>query len=348
MKFWKRNAVPAEEARQTAAPYTDAIVSAILAARGEQPLSGVETAAAEIAAGVIGRAFASATIDVAWARPETLAAIARDMLIRGESVYVLQGGELLGASTHEIIGGPSPRTWRYRVQLAGPSGRVQETSIGADRVLHARYSVDRGTPWIGVGPFQRASYASTLAANIEVSLRAETSGTVGYLLPIPTDGNDASVAALKADLGTLAGRTALVETTAAGFGEGRVAAPRQDYVPQRIGPNPPASIAQVHAAIQTAVLAACGVPVELVSPADGTGQREAWRRFLHGTIQPLGKIVATEISRLAGRELSFDFEALFASDIAGRARAFQSLVGSGLPVEQAATQAGLHNPEETA
>lgn len=334
------------EHRQTVqAPYTDAFVSAIIASRGGQPLSGLETAAAEIAAGVVGRAFGTSRIDVSWATPEVLVAIARDLILKGESVWLLRMGELVPIATFEIFGRASPRTWRYRLQMHGPSGATETVTVGRDAVLHARYSIDRTHPWIGVGPMQRSSYAAELVANIETSLRSETSCPVGYLLPIPVDGNDATVTELKSDISALRGRVAIVETTAAGWGDGRHAAPRQDYVPQRIGPNPPPSMPQIHAAIQTAVLAMCGVPVELVVSAEGTGQREAWRRFLHGTIQPIGTLVAAEMSRLAGRPLEFDHERLFASDISGRARAFQSLVGGGLTVEQAAAQSGLIAPE---
>ena len=336
------------ENRQTArGPYTDAIVSAIIAARGSKPFSSIETAAAEIAAGVIGRAFGTSRIDVSWATPAVLTTIARDMILTGESVWVLRMGELLPVGTFEIFGRASPKSWRYRVQLHGPSGVTESMSISRDSVLHARYSYDRVHPWTGVGPLQRATYAAELVANIEGSLRGETSGPVGYLLPIPVDGMDSTVENLKADLASLNGRIAVVETTAAGWGEGRLGAPRADFLPQRIGPNPPPSMPQIHAAIQTAVLAMCGVPVELVAPSEGTGQREAWRRFLHGTIQPIGSLVATEISRLAGRELEFDHERLFASDIAGRARAFQSLVGAGMTVGQAAAQSGLIAPEDS-
>ena len=91
---------------------------------------------------------------------------------------------------------------------------------------------------------------------------------------------------------------------------------------------------------------ACGVPVELVHPSEGTGQREAWRRFLHGTVQPLGRIVAGELSRVLGSTVRITFEGLFASDIAGRARAFQSMVGAGLDIEEAARQSGLVAVEE--
>ena len=30
-------------------------------------------------------------------------------------------------------------------------------------------------------------------------------------------------------------------------------------------------------------------------PADGTGQREAWRRFLHGSVSPVARIVQGEL-----------------------------------------------------
>ena len=75
--------------------------------------------------------------------------------------------------------------------------------------------------------------------------------------------------------------------------------------------------------------------------SDGTGQREARRRFLHGTVQPLANMLAVELARATGYPCSISFESLFASDIQGRARAFQSLVGGGLPIEDAATASGL-------
>ena len=101
----------------------------------------------------------------------------------------------------------------------------------------------------------------------------------------------------------------------------------------------------VYTAAQLAVLAACGVPDELVQAADGTGQREAWRRCLHGTIQPLGRVVAEELTRMTRREVTLDFEALAASDIAGRARAFQSMVAAGMDAGAAAAAAGLMEAE---
>ena len=90
------------------------------------------------------------------------------------------------------------------------------------------------------------------------------------------------------------------------------------------------------------VLTACGIPAELVAAGDGTAAREAYRRFLFGTVQPLARICAAEFSaKLDVSDLRLDFSELMASDIAGRARAFQSLVGGGMGVESAASLAGL-------
>ena len=119
-------------------------------------------------------------------------------------------------------------------------------------------------------------------------------------------------------------------------------APRGDYEPKRIGANPPAALTTLRSDAALAVLSACGVPVELVTPGDGTGSREAWRRFLHGTVQPVAVCVAAELAtKLDVPNLTLSFDKLFASDLSGRARAFQSMVNGGMAVEQAAALAGL-------
>ena len=332
------------EARQSAAPYTDAIINQILAmsqGAADSDASVQATAALEIAAGVVSRAFAVADVSGADIPPVQLAALARAVVTRGEALAYYDGMALLPVVTYEIYGPARRMEWRYHCDFDSPGGNTMSLHVPARRMVHWQYSYDLGRPWIGVGPMQRAIEGGQLAANVERALRRESSGTVGYLLPIPTDADDASVTQLKADLKALHGRTSVVETTAGGWGEGRIAAPRSDYVPQRIGPAPPVSMVEVHRAIQRAVLAACGVPVELVEPAEGTGAREAWRRFLHGTVQPLAMVFADELSRVYMRPVTLTFEKLFASDIAGRARAFQSMVGAGMEVGQAAALSGL-------
>ena len=94
------------------------------------------------------------------------------------------------------------------------------------------------------------------------------------------------------------------------------------------------------------MLAACGVPITLLTKSDGTASREAYRRFLHSSVAPVAELVAVELrEKLDIPALSLNFDRLFASDLSGRARAFQSMVGGGMEVAKAAALAGLMEPD---
>ena len=163
--------------------------------------------------------------------------------------------------------------------------------------------------------------------------------------PVPQDGGDGSdddpLAGLKADLANLRGRGALVETTSAGWGEGKGAAPISDYKPQRIGADPPATLPSLRTEAAASVLSACGVPVSLATDADGTGQREAWRRFVMGSVEPLLEIVKQEIEAKLEQSVSFNLDRLWAHDLAGRASSFKAMVTAGMDVAKAAGLSGL-------
>ena len=89
------------------------------------------------------------------------------------------------------------------------------------------------------------------------------------------------------------------------------------------------------------VLSACGVPVSLVTDADGTSQREAWRRFVMGAVEPLLAMVAEEVEAKLETRVSFDLGGLWAHDLQGRATAFQKLVAGGVAVNEALMTSGL-------
>lgn len=330
--------------------YTDALVDRIIAAAGAAQPDAVRTTALEIGAGVVGRAFASLVPEGlpagAILRPHTLGAIGRDLLTQGEWVGYWRAGLLIGAR-HWVVRGRSPDEdeWSYRLEIPAPDRAVHRVLPGVD-VVHVRYSVDASRPWEGVAPLHRATSGAALAAYLEERLSQEASGSVGYLLPIPADGGATSVAGLKSDLAALKGKTALVETTAAGWGEGRAAAPGADYRPQRIGVAPPQPVVALYEQSLTATLGALGVPIELVSRAEGTGQREAWRRCLHGTLEPLVRLLEQQLRQtLRAPMLTLSLDPLAASDIMGRARAFQSMVGGGMGLGEAAAHSGLLAPE---
>ena len=285
--------------------------------------------------------------------PAVLALIGRELVRRGECVFAIKmiDGELrlIPAGSWDIRGGWDESGWLYRVDLFGASEHETEL-IPSTGVVHLRYAVDPGNPWIGLAPLQWARLTGQLTANLETRLSEEAGAPVGSFMPVPDgqDGGDAedadadSLAMLKGDVRAAKGRMVLVETTAAGWGGGRSGAPMADWKPSRFGFDAPATSIAAHSAASLMVLNACGVPVSLATDADGTSQREAWRRFVHGAIAPTGKMVAAELSRkLDTPGLSFDFSSLYASDLAGRAASFQKLIAGGMDTDKALAIAGL-------
>ena len=214
-------------------------------------------------------------------------------------------------------------------------------------MLHFRYAPEPERPWSSPSPLGYARATGRLAANLELRLGEESGARVGYVLPVPADGGDGStedpLASLKKDLAALQGNTALVETTSAGYGEGRAAAPLADWKAQRMGANPPATLAELRGAAAMDVLAACGVPPALADGrSQGASQREAWRRFSVGTLQPAARLVAEEMAfKLDTPGLRLHFEALGSADLAGKSRAVGIFVKSGVPLARALEMAGL-------
>ena len=130
----------------------------------------------------------------------------------------------------------------------------------------------------------------------------------------PTDGDTGDAdpfAALKADLAKLRGGVALVETMAGGYSD-KGGRPDLDWKPRRIGAAPPAALNEIRTAAALTVFGACGVPPSLFTlPADGTGQREAWRRFLHGSVSPVARLVEAELrDKLDVPDLALSFDGL--------------------------------------
>ena len=179
---------------------------------------------------------------------------------------------------------------------------------------------------------------------LDNSLADEANAHVGYLLPPPADGPSETVKELREDIASLSGRIAVIETTRTGWGEGPRGGGR-DLRLERLGPSYPKDIVQMFMAERRAVLAACGMPVAIAENSDGGSQRESWRRYLHGTVAPLGKLIALEAERI-GLAITLDRDQLFASDIKVRARAFQMLVGGGMDIAEAAAASGLLAMEE--
>ena len=224
--------------------------------------------------------------------PVVLAQVGRDLIRSGDSMHVIRMGRdglvrLIPASSWHWEGSHDPASWTVRVTAYGPSTSTT-WNLPASGVVFVRWGSAPGQPYVGIGPLSWAHTTARLQSEAERSLADEAQGPLAQLLAIPADGGDAGdddpLKKLKADIAGARGKALLVETSAAGWGEGRTAAPQPDWQAARLGPMPPESMATIRRDAFEAVLAACGTPPSLFVDSDGTSQREAVRRWHLNTV----------------------------------------------------------------
>ena len=192
-----------------------------------------------------------------------------------------------------------PAQWLYTIEIAVPSAMITRVVTGA-QVLHPRYAERPGAPWKGVGPLGVAANTEKLAAWLEVALAEEVHTTHGNLLALPDGIAQTKATGVSNSLKDLKGKLFVAETTAAAWGAGKDSAPRKDWEATRLGADPPRALGELRDGAQATILAAFGVPLGLVESEAASSLREQWRLTHHGTIVPLGKIMAGGIRLEAG------------------------------------------------
>ena len=213
-------------------------------------------------------------------------------------------------------------------------------------VIYCAWGHEPGRAYAGQGPTQWASTTARLGAETERSLADESAGPIANLLAVPQDGGDGGdddpLKDLKNDIAKARGKALLIETTAAGWGEGMSAAPRRDWMASRLGPNFPASMANVQGQAFTSVLAACGVPPGMFeSKADGTAQREALRRWHLNLVLPLARLLEHELTGKLETPVKLSFDN-YPLDMVSRAQVIEKLTGAGVALATALEAVGLN------
>lgn len=332
-RFWRK------ETRE-ANSYSDAITLAIQnAAAGTE--TSYRTAVQETCAGLWARAFASADVKGTTALTKaTLADIGRRLCECGEAVYAIEveSGRLHFDTANTWYVTSAGRMWMYEITVSRPS-TIRTIHRPADSVLHFRYAADFSEPWRARGPIAGAGASDTAQQRLENSIGNEANRSTGALIPVP---DVTGTESLQADIKDLKGKTLLVPSTVGGWDLDAVNTGRSDWNPQRFGPEYTAGVVGIRAQLADGIASSCGIPPALVrGDADATSLRESWRQFLHGTVQPVADLAAEELSMKLERSITLTFDRLFASDLQGRARSFQSMVGGGMEVEKAAMLSGL-------
>ena len=286
-------------------------------------------------------AFAVADVDppLPALSPSYLASVARRLITSGNAVDAIQvnagGLLLLPASTWDITGNPDPETWRYILDLPGPS-RDRTIRTPADGAIHCRVGYGR-YPWIGESPLRNAGLTARMLSRLELRLGDESRARAGYLLEYDPGVSQATVDRVTADVKVAAGGTAVVAKGGGGDPQ-RGSAPGWGKV--RIGADIPAGSIELRRDVGRDALAALGVNPQLIA-GDGSAIRESYRQLLRIAIAPMGRIVAAELTAKLDREVTISFDSIFAADVAAAARAFRSYVDAGLPIDESKELAGI-------
>ena len=350
---WQRR-----ETRESGGDFSDAVVRLLESQAAGTAADASSTAAVEAASGALSRTFASAeVVGDDWAQdavsPTVLAQIGRDLIRNGDSMHVIRIGRdgmvtLIPASSWHWEGSHDPDSWTVRATAYGPSTSTT-WNLPASGVVFVRWGSTPGQPYVGIGPLSWAHTTARLQSEAERSLADEAGGPLAQLLAVPQDGGDDGdddpLKMLRADISAARGRALLVETSAAGWGEGKTAAPQKDWQQSRLGPMPPEGLVKISEHAFARVLAACGTPPSLFLDSDGTSQREAVRRWHMGTVLPLARLVEHELSAKLETPVELKFDA-YPKDMVSRAQVFAKLIAAeGVTVEKALEIAGLAGSE---
>ena len=326
--------------------YEDALTS-LLISRAEGSTSPAGRAGAtgtvEAIAGLWGRALSSAEVSggalASTVTPEILDMSGREIVRTGEAVFVFDlPPRFQPVSAWTVWGEADPDTWRYETTLPAPS-HERTIYVSRSQVAHLQWARNAAEPWTSIAPID--GLTGDLLAALEQRLGEEAAGTVAHLLAVPIGPETGDFDSLKDDVKGAKGSTVLVETTAGGYGD-PAQAPRRDLVPVRIGAAPPEALVTLRRDAIATATAAAGIPAELVAMGgDGTGQREAYRRFVFLAVAPTALRISREFARVLETEVEFSFGGLAASDLAARGRALKQLTESGVSLDEALEKVGL-------
>lgn len=185
-----------------------------------------------------------------------------------------------------------------------------------------------------------------MSAGTAAALADEAATPRGQPLPLPgaTPGSE-EVTTLETRLKTLKGKLLVTEATSTHVGDPQHAGGNWDS--KRLGFDTPHSLVallqsstfEIHGRLRHQSV---GVP----SGRRGRAARGVAANPVRHDCAP-GRAVERELrAKLDAPGLSLGWRELRASDLAGRARAFQSMVGGGMAIEEAARLAGLMEPDE--
>ena len=293
-RLWKR---VEHRASATAMAIDAQLARSRVASSQAQALAVVESCVSLIA-----DPFLQATVEGFPIRPGELHDIARDLLLTGNGVRLIDaaedvGFELLRPYSFEVVGAsPRPDRWHYSMQMATPNGDIERRS-GARGVIHVRAASAPNAPWLGLAPWQASSLSSAVMAALEASIGDEANTGNGRIWIAPDATTKEQATSMGNAIARSRGGQVVVESTRGGQGRGAAAAPAKDWVPTATGQDHKPGNVQMRDSVEASIAAAYGVPSAFFSQtATAPALREVKRlAFLNRTLV-IAQLIADELT----------------------------------------------------
>ena len=357
--FNRQQQEPTEDRAEDRASVTDNTIAALLG-NATNAIPAAAALAAVVAAGeLLSSPFLSARV-VGASGPATtavFAALARDLAYSGNGLRYIdvnpQTGfiDLIQPSEWEVVGrGTSPASWVYRLKLAIPGQRQPVTrTVPARGLIHVRMDSDENEPWRGVPPWKRAALTAGVAAYLERGLMHKSSEPVAAIVATPDGATAPQRQAVARSISIARGAVVIEQTTAAGFGQGSLAAPnRKDFDVARTGPDHTQGNHALRQQVAMDVLGCYGIPGAYLSAQLQGTTWDSIKRHCFFQSQGWGNVIAQELSAKLGQAVDVDWADVLPNavgvNLSQRIRSWSQLVKEGVSPASAAAIVGIPVP----
>lgn len=271
----------------------------------------------------------------------TMALVGRSLALRGESVFLIRGDDLVPCSDWDLRTRDGKPT-AYRVSISEAGGGTSQTAL-AGEIVHVRIGCDPAAPYYGTAPLKRASLTAGMLHAVETSLSEvfEMAPIGSQVVPMPEQ-RETDSEKIARSFRSQRGRVLLRESVAVSAAGGP--APQTDWKPASLSPDLEAVMpAEMLAAARDSVCGVFGVlPALFNSGTTGPMTREAQRHLATWMLQPIAELLAEEASDKLGSKIEIDtLRPTQAFDAGGSARAVATLVAAMAQAKEAGVDPAL-------
>ena len=220
----------------------------------------------------------------------------------------------------------------FRGQVVESASASPYETLLAGEAIHILINPHIDTPWQGQSPLGASKVSAQLVTTIERALGTVWRGPVGTrILPHPESVPNMNELQRATNPGLAPRQGGTLFAKAARMLSGTTPSPIKDWEANNLSPDIQGlgDHVQTHEMVADSIRAAFGIPPGIFGRSTpGNSIRESLRHMAFATLQPIGDMLADELSEKLGTAVEIDVVSAFGvSDFVARARALATISG---------------------